>query len=143
MERPAWQGSEEDVEALLAARTIAVVGLSDDPGRESHEVAEYLQDEGYRIVPVNPNIAETLGERSHPSLTQVPFRVDVVNVFRRPEHVAGIVDEAIAKGVQGIWCQIGVVDLEAAERARAAGLRVVMDRCIMSVHRRRARVHTG
>jgi hypothetical protein len=127
----------DDIDALLDARTVAVVGLSPDPGRASHEVAGYLRDHGYRIVPVNPNVEAVLGQRAYPSLAEVPFAVDLVDVFRRPEHLAGIVDEAIAKGVAGVWGQLGVVDQEAAARGRAAGLRVVMDRCLMVEHRRR------
>ena len=127
-----------DVDRLLDCKTVAVVGLSPDPGRASHEVAEYLQQVGYRVVPVNPNIDEVLGEKAYPDLLSVPFDIDVVDVFRRPEFLAGVMEQAIAKGVVGVWTQLGVVDEAAAERGRAAGLTVVMDRCMMVAHEHRA-----
>jgi predicted CoA-binding protein len=102
-------------------------------------VAEYMQGHGYRIVPVNPNVEEVLGEKSYASLGDIPFEVDAVDVFRRSEHLAGIVQDAIAKGVVGVWTQLDVVDPLAAETARAAGLVVVMDRCWMVEHARRER----
>lgn len=119
---------------LLSARTIAVVGLSPDPRRPSHGVARYLQRTGYRIVPVNPNVDQVLGERSYPSLREVPVPVDVVDVFRRSEFVGPIVDDAIAIQASAVWLQDGVIDQVAAERARASGLDVVMDDCIMRRH---------
>ena len=119
---------------LLSARTIAVVGLSPDPRRPSHGVARYLQRTGYRIVPVNPNVDQVLGERAYPSLREVPVPVDVVDVFRRSEFVGPIVDDAIAIRASAVWLQDGVIDQEAAERARAAGLDVVMDDCMMRRH---------
>ncbi len=129
--------SREQIEARLAsARVIAVVGLSDDPARTSHGVAAAMQRFGYRTIPVNPRIRSTLGEPAVPSLSAAQESlahaesIDIVNVFRRPEHVAGIVDDCIALGVPAIWLQDGVIDERAAERARAAGLFVVMDRCI-------------
>lgn len=122
---------------LMSARTIAVVGLSPDPRRPSHGVARYLQRAGYRIIPVNPNIDEVLGERAYPSLRQIPQAVDVVEVFRRSEFVGPIVDDAIAIKASAIWLQDGVVDEEAAARARASGLDVVMDDCMMRRHARR------
>jgi predicted CoA-binding protein len=128
-----------DVETLLDARTVAVVGLSPDPDRDSHRVAAYLQRHGYRVVPVNPNVDTVLDETAYPDLASVPFDIDLVDVFRRPEHLAAIVDEAIDKGARGIWTQLGVVDHAAAERARAAGLVVGEDRCIMVEHRMRRR----
>jgi len=130
---------DEDVDALLDGTTIAIVGLSDRTTRDSYEVGAYLQRQGYRIVPVNPNVREVLGEKAYPSLANIPFAIDVVDVFRRPEHLAAVVDEAIAKGARGVWSQLGVVDEAAATRGRAAGLLVVMDRCIMVEHRRRRR----
>jgi hypothetical protein len=121
---------------LGAARTIAVVGLSARLSRPSHGVAEYLQRAGYRIIPVNPNIAEVLGEKSYASLDAVPEPVDIVDIFRRPEHVPAIVEAAIRKGAKTIWMQEGVVHEDAARRAESAGLTVVMDRCILKDHRR-------
>ncbi len=122
--------------AMMGARNIAVVGLSDNPARPSHDVARYLQSQGYRIIPVNPNIQEVLGEQAYPDLISIPDVVDMVNIFRRSEHVAPTVDEAITKGVQVIWMQLGVVDQQAARRAEEAGITVVMDRCIKVEHRR-------
>jgi len=119
---------------LKSARTIAVVGLSANPRRPSHGVARYLQRAGYRIIPVNPNVAEVLGERAYPTLGALPGPVDVVEVFRRSEFAGAIVDEAIAIGAGAVWLQDGVVDEAAAERARAAGLDVVMDDCMMRRH---------
>jgi predicted CoA-binding protein len=124
------------VEILGQARTIAVVGLSARRFRPSHGVAEYLQRAGYRIIPVNPKIAEVLGERSYASLDEVPEPVDIVDIFRRPEHVPEIVEAAIRKGAKTIWMQEGVVHEEAARRAESAGLAVIMDRCILKEHRR-------
>ena len=127
-----------DIERLLDAKTIAVVGLSSSPARHSFRVSHYMQSEGYRIIPVNPNETEVLGEKSYPDLASIPEAVDVVNIFRRSEHVSGLVDDAIKKGVKGIWTQLGVVDEAAAERARAAGLTVVMNRCLQVEHQGRA-----
>jgi uncharacterized protein len=124
---------------LTSARTIAVVGLSPDPRRPSHGVARYLQRAGYRIIPVNPNVAEVLGERAYPSVRQVPEPIDVVDVFRRSEFVGPIVDDAIAIKAGAVWLQDGVVDEDAAARARAAGLDVVMDDCMMRRHAQRRR----
>jgi predicted CoA-binding protein len=122
---------------LTSARTIAVVGLSPDPRRPSHGVARYLQRAGYRIIPVNPNVEEVLGERAYPGLRQVPQPVDVVDVFRRSEFVGPIVDDAIAIKASAIWLQDGVVDGDAAGRASASGLDVVMDDCMMRRHAQR------
>jgi len=122
---------------LASARTIAVVGLSPDPRRPSHGVARYLQRVGYRIVPVNPMVAEVLGERAYPSLRDLPQPVDVVDVFRRSEFVGPIVDDAIAIKAGAVWLQDGVIDEAAASRARAAGLDVVMDDCMMRRHAQR------
>jgi len=119
---------------LRSARTIAVVGLSANPRRPSHGVARYLQRAGYRIIPVNPNVSEVLGERAYATLSELPGPVDVVEVFRRSEYAGAIVDEAIAIGAGAVWLQDGVVDEAAAERARAAGLDVVMDDCMMRRH---------
>src|SRR3981081_986187 len=127
---------------LTAARTIAVVGLSPDPRRPSHGVARYLQRAGYRIIPVNPNVDAVLGERAYPSLRQIPQSVDVVDVFRRSEFVGPIVDDAIAIKASAVWLQDGVVDEAAAERARASGLDVVMDDCMMRRHPHRPQSNT-
>jgi uncharacterized protein len=121
---------------LREIKTIAVVGLSGNSSRPSHQVALYLQDQGYRIVPVNPNCREVLGETSFPSLLQVPKEVtiDLVNIFRRPDAVLPIVSEAIQIGARGIWMQEGVIHPAAAQLAEEAGLWVVMDRCLMIEH---------
>jgi predicted CoA-binding protein len=119
---------------LTSARTIAVVGLSANPRRPSHGVARYLQRTGYRIIPVNPNLDEVLGERAYPSLRDIPQPVDVVDVFRRSEFVGPIVDDAIAIKAAAVWLQDGVIDEAAAARARASGLDVVMDDCMMRRH---------
>ena len=119
---------------LRSAHTIAVVGLSANPRRPSHGVARYLQRVGYHIIPVNPNVTEVLGERAYATLSELPKPVDVVEVFRRSEFAGAIVDEAIAIGARAVWLQDGVVDEAAAERARAAGLDVVMDDCMMRRH---------
>jgi predicted CoA-binding protein len=122
---------------LASARTIAVVGLSPNPRRPSHGVARYLQRVGYRIIPVNPNVDEVLGERAYASLREVSDPIDVVDVFRRSEFVGPIVDDAIAMRARAVWLQDGVSDEQAADRARAAGLDVVMDDCMMRRHAQR------
>lgn len=127
---------DDALEILRTARTVAVVGLSPDPSRPSHTVASYLKRQGYRIIPVNPTVPEVLGEKSYPDLRSVPEPVDVVDVFRRPEFVPDIVEDAIAIGAKAVWLQEGVVHPQAAERARQAGLRVVMDRCMLKEHQR-------
>jgi predicted CoA-binding protein len=121
---------------LRSARTIAVVGLSARRFRPSYGVAEYMQKAGYRIIPVNPLETEILGEKCYPDLESVPGEVDIVDIFRRPEFVPQIVEAAIRKGARAIWMQEGVVHEEAARRAEAAGLAVIMDRCILKDHRR-------
>ena len=126
-----------DIEKVLKeSKTIAVVGLSPNPARPSYGVARYMQQQGYRIIPVNPTVEEVLGERSYPDLASIPERVDVVDIFRRSEDVPTIVEEAIRVGASAVWMQEGVVSEEAAERARQAGLAVVMDRCILKEHKR-------
>jgi hypothetical protein len=121
----------DDVRALLTGtRTWAVVGCSPDPRRDSHRIAALLQRTGFRVIPVNPAArGELLGERCYPSLAAIPEPVDVVDIFRRAEQAGTHVDEAIAIGARAVWLQLGVIDEAAAERARAAGLDVVMDRC--------------
>lgn len=132
-------GKESDpiAELLKHARNIAVVGLSASPLRPSHGVSAYMQAQGYHIIPVNPEIEEALGERAYPSLKAVPGKIDVVNVFRRPEFVDEIVDQAIELKVPAIWMQEEVINESAAEKARKAGIFVVMDRCILKEHRAR------
>ena len=124
-------------ELLKRARNIAVVGLSNSPLRPSHGVAAYMQSQGYRIIPVNPNVEESLGEKSYPSLLEVPGKIDVVNVFRRSEYLEEIVDQAIQLKVPAIWMQEDVINEAAAQKARQAGIFVVMDRCILKEHRAR------
>lgn len=128
---------DEELAALLrGVRTIAVVGLSPNPWRASHSVSAYMAQAGYRIVPVNPGVRAVLGQRAWPRLADVPEPVDLVDIFRRSELAGAHVDEAIAKGARAVWLQEGVWDEAAAARARAAGLVVVMDRCLMVEHRR-------
>jgi predicted CoA-binding protein len=122
---------------LQRIKTIAVVGLSDSPVRPSHGVSAYMQAAGYRIIPVNPQIAEALGAKSYPSLLDVPGKIDLVNVFRRPEYVDQIVDQSIQLKIPAIWLQEGVVNERAAAKARSAGIFVVMDRCVLKEHRAR------
>lgn len=129
--------AEKIAELLKSAKTIAVVGLSDNPARTSYGVSAYMQSQGYRIIPVNPAISEALGEKAYPTLSEVPEKVDIVNVFRRSEYVPEVVDEAIRLGVPAIWMQEGVVHEEAAEKARQAGIFVVMNRCILKEHAKR------
>nr|WP_313884999.1 CoA-binding protein [Desulfofundulus sp. TPOSR] len=124
-------------EILSKSRRIAVVGLSNKPERDSYRVARYMKERGYEIIPVNPMIHETLGERAYPELRAIPHPVDVVNVFRRAEEVPEIIEAVLQLNFQPvIWLQLGVVHQEAAEKARARGLTVVMDRCLMVEHRR-------
>ena len=131
---------DRDVEAILdACHTIAVVGLSGKRYRPSYGVSEYMQRAGYRIIPVNPRETEVLGEKAYPSLEALPEPVDLVNIFRRSEFAGEVVDAAIRIGARAIWMQEGVEDQEASERARKAGLLVVMDRCILKEHRRRVK----
>ena len=124
---------------LRSAKTIAVVGLSASPLRPSYDVSAYMQEHGYRIIPVNPQVKEALGEKSYASLREVPEKIDIVNIFRRPEFVPAIVEEAIPLRVPAIWMQEGVMHEAAAAQARAAGIFVVMDRCILKEHAARFR----
>ena len=116
-------------------RTIAVVGLSDKPGRPGNYVPAYMQQHGYRILTVNPSIEQTLGEKSYASLSDLPMKPDVVNVFRLPKFIPAIVEEMLVLQIKNIWVQQGILHEEAAARAEAGGIRVVMDRCIMIEHR--------
>ena len=120
---------------LEKGRTIAVVGLSPKPHRDSHEVARYLQENGYRIIPVYPRADTILGEKVYPDLKSIPDKVDVVDIFRKSQDVPPVVDEAIEIGAKAVWMQLGVVHEEAAAKARDAGLGVVMDRCMLVEHR--------
>ena len=129
--------SDPITELLKRSKTIAVVGLSDSPLRPSHGVSAYMQSQGYRIIPVNPQISEALGEPAYPSLLNVPTKIDIVNIFRRPEFVSEVVDQAIQLKVPVIWMQEEVVHEQAAENARRHGIFVVMDRCILQEHRAR------
>ena len=119
---------------LRSTRTIAVVGLSPDPFRASHGVAQFMQGNGYKIIPVNPNVTEVLGERSYADLESIPFPVDMVNIFRRSEAVPPLVDSAIRIGAKSVWMQEGVIHEGSAAKAEAAGLQVVMDRCLLKEH---------
>ena len=131
----------EEIEGILKeGRTVAVVGLSPKPDRPSYVVARYLQAQGYRIIPVNPNTQEILGEKAYPTLLSIPEKVDIVDIFRRPEDVPPVVEEAIKIGARVVWMQEGIVNEEAALRAREAGLKVVMDRCLKKEHQR---LHSG
>ena len=116
-------------------RTLAVIGLSDNPSKPSFYVSEYMQRHGFRIFPINPALETVLGEKSYPSLTDLPVKPDIVNVFRLPKFIPAIVDEMIALGLSNLWVQQGIIDLASAARAEAAGIHVVMDRCIMVEHR--------
>lgn len=131
--------SDPITELLKQAKTIAVVGLSSSPLRPSHGVSAYMQTQGYQIIPVNPEIEEALGEKSYPSLKEVPGTIDIVDIFRRPEFVDEIVDQAIERKVPAIWMQEEVINEAAAQKARKAGIFVVMDRCILKEHRARFR----
>jgi uncharacterized protein len=128
-------------EILKSSRTIAIVGLSSRQHRPSYGVAQYLQSVGYRIIPVNPNETEILGEKCYARLEDIPERVDIVDIFRRSEFVPEIVESAIRIGARGVWMQEGVIHAEAAERARSAGLFVIMDTCILKEHIKRFRLH--
>jgi predicted CoA-binding protein len=124
-------------ELLQRSKTIAVVGLSDSPMRPSYGVSAYMQAQGYKIIPVNPSITEALGEKSYASLLEVPEKIDIVNIFRRPEYVEEIVDQAIQLKVPAVWMQEEVIHQKAAEKAKRAGLFVAMDVCILKEHRAR------
>lgn len=124
-------------EVLERAKTIAVVGLSNNPWRASHGVSAYMQAQGYKIIPVNPTITEALGETAYPSLLDVPDKIDIVNIFRRSEYVDPIVDQAIQRKIPAVWMQEEVINEAAAAKARKAGMFVAMDLCILKEHRAR------
>jgi hypothetical protein len=135
-EVPLRNATEKEIrEILTGARRIAVVGHSDDPSRDSYKVGRYLAAHGYEVFAVNPNAASTDSLKFYPDLSSVPGPIDIVDIFRRPEAIPAVVDEAIGKGAGAIWMQEGLTHNVAADRARAAGLRVVMNRCIMKEHR--------
>jgi hypothetical protein len=123
-------------EILLSAKTIATVGLSSNPEKESYGVAQYLKSQGYHVIPVNPTAPEILGEKSYPDLESIPERIDVVQVFRKPEDVPPVVDGAIKAGAKVVWMQEGIINEESAQKARAAGLQVIMDACMRETHKR-------
>ncbi len=124
------------LDLLNKSRVIAVVGLSNKRARPSYGVAEYMQHQGYRIIPVNPNVSEVLGEKCYARLEDIPEHVDIVDIFRRSELVAPVVESAIRIGASAVWMQEGVIDQVAARKAKAAGLAVVVDRCILKEHQR-------
>ena len=127
--------SKETIHRILEeCRTIAVVGLSSDPSRASNSVSGYMRRQGYRVIPVNPNETSVFGEKAYPDLSAVPEKIDLVDVFRRPDEAGKAVDEAIAVGAKAVWLQEGVIDSAAAQRAVDAGLMVVMDRCWLKEH---------
>jgi len=130
-------GSDPIRDLLAGAKTIAVVGLSGSPLRPSHGVSAYMQSHGYKIIPVNPNIAEALGEKSYASLVDVPEKIDIVNIFRRSEFVEEVVDQAIQLKVPAVWMQEEVINERAAAKARQAGMFVAMDLCILKEHKAR------
>ena len=140
MSRPeprSYKPTDQELRSILGeARTVAVVGLSSKPWRDSYEVAEYLQGKGYRIIPINPKETEVLGERAYPTLLDVPERIDAVDVFRRPEDTVEIAKQAVAVGAKVLWLQTGIVSDEARRIAEEAGLEVVMGVCMMGTHRR-------
>jgi uncharacterized protein len=132
-------GADPIADILRKYKTIAVVGLSSDPMRPSHDVAAYLQEAGYRIIPVNPNERKVLGEKSYARVEDVPEKIEIVDIFRRPEEVLPAVEGAICAGAKVVWMQPGVVNEAAAEKARAAALTVIMDACMLIEHKRRKR----
>ena len=127
--------NEEVKQILLSTRTIAAVGLSSNPEKESYAIVEYLQQQGYRIFPVNPTASEILGEKTYPDLESIPEKVDVVQLFRKSEDVPPFVDSAIAIGAKVVWMQVGIENEEAARKAEGAGLKVVMNACMRVTHR--------
>jgi len=129
-EIPMINASNEDVRNILkSSKIIAIVGLSSNPDKPSNQVAKFLKDHGYTIVPVNPTTDELLGEKCYPTLSAIPFDIDIADVFRRPEDIPSVADDAISKGVKVFWMQEGIANNAAADKLRAAGITVVMDRC--------------
>ncbi len=129
--------SDDEIRKVLEnSRVIAVVGLSPKPERASHDVAKYLKEHGYKIIPVNPGQDEILGEKCYPSLSDIPEKVDIVDIFRRPEHIPPIMDEAIKMGAKTIWLQLGIRNDDAAQKGLDAGRTVIQDKCMLQEHRR-------
>ncbi len=136
-ELPEYNAPEQEiVEILKNAKTIAVVGISHDENRDSHKVAKYLKEHGYKIIPVNPKYKEVLGEKCYPDLRSVPEKIDVVDIFRNIEAIPGIVDEAIEVKAGAVWMQLGLVHNEAAKKALDSGLKVVMNKCMKIEHQK-------
>ena len=134
-EMPEYNPPSEEIKAILERfNTVAIVGLSPKPQRDSHKVAKYLKENHYRIVPVNPGQKEILGEQCYPNLKTIPFPIDVVDIFRKPEAIPPVVDNAIEIGAQVVWMQLGLAHNQAADKARKAGLQVVMNKCIKIEH---------
>ncbi len=135
-QREKYQNTKVIQELLKSAKTIAVVGLSTEKTKASNMAASYLQDEGYRVIPVNPRVEEVLGEKSYPDVKSIPFPVDIVDIYRPASEVSQIVDDAIANGAGAVWMQLRIVDLESADRAVAAGLTAIVDKCVKMEHGR-------
>jgi predicted CoA-binding protein len=132
---PEYNPPSQEIRAILEKyKTVAVVGLSPKPERDSHKVAKYLKENRYRIVPVNPGQKEILGEKCYPNLKAIPFPIDVVDIFRRPEAIPPVVDDALEIGAKVVWMQLGIAHNQAADKARNAGLQVVMSKCIKIEH---------
>lgn len=125
---------DDIIKILNESKTVALVGISDKPERPSHKVAKYLKEHGYTIIPVNPRLNEVLGEKCYENIGEIEVRIDVVGIFRKPEHIPPIVDSAIKIGAKTIWMQEGIINEEAAHKARVAGLTVIMDRCMLKEH---------
>jgi len=137
MSEPKSSAEDKEIKEILENnRVVAVVGLSPKPDRASHQVAQYLQEHGYRIVPVRPKADEILGEKAFASLRDIPFPVEVVDIFRKEDAIPGIVDDAIAIGAKVVWMQLGLAEKQSAQKAREAGLKVVMDKCMKIEHSR-------
>ena len=129
--------SDQELKQILqSAKTIASVGVSSNQLKDSYSIASYLKSQGYRVIPVNPTVSEILGEKSYPDVVSIPEKIDVVQIFRRSEDVPPVVDDAIKAGAKVVWMQEGIVNEEAAQKARQAGLQVVMDTCMRATHRR-------
>ncbi len=134
---PEFNPEDEEIRGILENnRTIAVVGLSTNPDKDSHRVARYLKEQGYQIVPVNPKNEEILGQKCYANLKEIPFSVDIVDIFRKIEAIPAVVDEAIATGAKVVWMQLGLAENQSAHKARSAGLQVVMNKCIKIEHSR-------